>query len=52
MMQRPLLATAKPPAVFDPTRTYRYSLYREWGDPSHKATFIMLKEKQQGVPRF
>ncbi len=42
MMQHPLLSPAKPPAVFDPTRTYRYSLYREWGDPSHKAAFIML----------
>lgn len=42
MMQRPLLATAKPPAVFDPTRTYRYSLYREWGDPGNKVVFVML----------
>ena len=26
-MQRPLLSPTKPPAIFDPTRTYRYSLY-------------------------
>lgn len=41
-MQSPLVQIRKPSAIFDPTRTYRYSLYREWGDPSHKATFIML----------
>lgn len=41
-MQAPLIAPTKPPAAFDPTRTYRYSLYREWGDPSHKAVFVML----------
>ena len=41
-MQSLLTPPSNPPAVFDPSRTYRYSLYREWGDPSHKATFIML----------
>ena len=47
MMQHPLLSPTKPPAIFDPTRTYRYPLYREWGDPDRKAVFISAGLKGQ-----
>jgi hypothetical protein len=35
-------------ATFSPCRRYRYRLWREWGDPSHRCAFVGLNPSNAG----